>query len=612
MAEYTPETIKELVYSIEAGRIILPAMQRNFVWAEEKICHLFDSIMRDYPIGTFLFWNVSEEMFRQYAFNTFIRDYDEAKGKMQRGDKATAIFSDYKAVLDGQQRITSLYIGLRGKYRTHQKGKRWDDPSAYYDRYFCINIMHCPQDDDEYQFAFRQESEIGLFLESDTNGYEYWVTVASIFNDMDVMDFIEALEPGNEAVFTYEKRKDARRIMQHLQNALFQKQNINYYLAKEKSLSEVVEVFVRVNSGGEKLNASDLMLSVAAGEQGDVDIHRIIQEAVESINAMPQKVDEGFKVDKEILLRGGLMFTGAESLSLKSNSNYTSSRMNEIFKDHWEAIVDAFKVAVVYIEHLGFVGQKLPSKNLILPIAYYFYKHGYGESYRTSASNSACCDRIFIRQWLLRAMFNNVFRDGTGSTLLQMRNILDRPSQSKHFPLEDLLKKESKRSLHIGPEQIEDILNIRYGDGRIIPLFCELRHISGSTTDQIDHIWPKATLMSKKAIRKAFPTATDSDISQFQNRCHCLSNLQLLDQVMNIDKSDTEFDVWLNSYFTDPAEKELYLQSHFIPRDISYDFQNFIQFYDARKALLSEQIKNAFPSDFDELVSRYSLQNKLR
>lgn len=88
-------------------------------------------------------------MFKQYAFNTFIRDYDEAKGKMQRGDKATAVFSDYKAVLDGQQRITSLYMGLRGKYRTHQRGKRWDDLAAYYDRYFCLNIMHCPQEDDE-------------------------------------------------------------------------------------------------------------------------------------------------------------------------------------------------------------------------------------------------------------------------------------------------------------------------------------------------------------------------------------------------------------------------------------------------------------------------------
>ena len=47
MAEYTPKTIYELIKEIDDGRIILPAMQRNFVWSEDKICSLFESIMRD-------------------------------------------------------------------------------------------------------------------------------------------------------------------------------------------------------------------------------------------------------------------------------------------------------------------------------------------------------------------------------------------------------------------------------------------------------------------------------------------------------------------------------------------------------------------------------------
>lgn len=117
MAEYTPKTIYELIQEIDEGRVILPAMQRNFVWSEDKICSLFESIMRDYPIGTFLFWMINEDIFKKYVFNEFIRDYDEELGKMQRGKRATASFSDYTAVLDGQQRITSLYMGVKGKYR---------------------------------------------------------------------------------------------------------------------------------------------------------------------------------------------------------------------------------------------------------------------------------------------------------------------------------------------------------------------------------------------------------------------------------------------------------------------------------------------------------------
>ena len=150
MAEYTPKTIYELIKEIDDGRIILPAMQRNFVWSEDKICSLFESIMRDYPIGTFLFWMINENIFKKYVFNEFIRDYDEELGKMQRGKRATASFSDYTAVLDGQQRITSLYIGVKGKYRTHIKGKPWDKPESYVDRYLCVDILFTPGEEGEY------------------------------------------------------------------------------------------------------------------------------------------------------------------------------------------------------------------------------------------------------------------------------------------------------------------------------------------------------------------------------------------------------------------------------------------------------------------------------
>ena len=173
------------------------------------------------------------------------------------------------------------------------------------------------------------------------------------------------------------------------------------------------------------------------------------------------------------------------------------------------------------------------------------------------------------------------------------------------------MEREIKRSLNIGTEQIEDILDIKYGDSRIKPLFCEMLHRSSSTTDQVDHIWPRATLMSKKSIRKAYPAITDADLAKFQSRCNSLSNLQLLDQVQNQGKSDTEFGMWLNAFFTTPEEKQQYMQTHFIPKDISYDFSNFLQFFDKRYELLGEQIKNAFPSDFNTLVARYSLQSKL-
>ena len=173
MAEYTPKTIYELIQEIEAGRVVLPAMQRNFVWSEDKICQLFESIMRDYPIGTFLFWMIDRDLFDKYVFNTFIKDYDEQLGKMQRGKPATADFSDYTAVLDGQQRITSLYMGVKGKYRTHLKGRPWDKPESYIDRFLCIDVMFIPGPEEEYRFAFVPADKIGSYQVGENGNNEY-------------------------------------------------------------------------------------------------------------------------------------------------------------------------------------------------------------------------------------------------------------------------------------------------------------------------------------------------------------------------------------------------------------------------------------------------------
>ena len=611
MAEYTPKTIYDLIKEIDEGRVVLPAMQRNFVWSEEKICSLFESIMRDYPIGTFLFWLIDKEIFKKYVFNEFIRDYDEELGKMQRGKRATAIFSDYTAVLDGQQRITSLYMGVKGKYRTHIKGKAWDKPESYVDRYLCVDVLFVPGDDDEYKFAFLPNEKINHFEKDIDGNNEYWIKVSQVFEEDDVADMADIVDeiPENNSIIPLNLRKEARKTLTTLYKGLRIVQNVNFYSAKNRSLTDVVDIFVRVNSGGQKLDSSDLMLSVAAGEQGDVDIHVRIQEAIEEINNVPVKIEEGFKVDKELLLTAGLLFTGAESLSLKNNNNYSSSRMNEIFKDHWDSIIDALKIAVDYIEYLGFVGKKL-SRNSILPVAYYFYKNQISSSHKSSASKRAFCDRVFIRQWLLRAVINGVFSDGTGNTLLAIRRIIDKTSKG-HFPLEDLMQAEIKKSLKIEDEQIEEILNIKYGDPRIIPLFNELEHVASRPNDQVDHIWARSILSSKKAIKRQYPSITEGLIEQYKIQLNRLANLQVLDSVDNNEKSDTPYSEWVRGKYPNDKEFELYKQEHFIPNNISLEFSEFLQFVKMREELLKQKIKEAFPSDFNDLVVRYLLQDKL-
>lgn len=611
MAEYTPKTICELIQEIDQGRVVLPAMQRNFVWSEEKICSLFESIMQDYPIGTFLFWMVDQNLFQKYVFNEFIRDYDEQLGKMQRGKRARALFSDYTAVLDGQQRITSLYIGVRGKYRTHIKGKPWDKLESYIDRFLCINVLYIPKGDNKYQFAFLSEDKIGHFEKNKYGNNEFWIKVSRIFDETNIANMADIIDdiPEENIIFPLNLRKEARRTLSTLYNALKIIQNVNYYSAKNKSLTDIVEIFVRVNSGGQKLDSSDLMLSVATGEQGDVDIHVRIEEAVEEINNIPLKIEDGFKIDKQLLLTAGLMFTGAESLSLKNNTNYTSFRMNEIFKEHWDAIIDALKCTVDYVEYLGFIGKKL-SRSGILSIAYYFYRNKISLSHKNSSSRRAACDRIFIRQWLLRAMINGVFSDGTGTTLIFIRRIIDKTTK-QHFPLEDLMQAGIKKSLKIDDEKIEEILDIKYGDSRIIPLYNELEHVAARPNDQVDHIWAQAILSSKKAIRNLYPSITEDILYEYKVQLNRLANLQILDSVVNNEKSDLPYSEWINAKYPDKHSLEIYKEEHFIPANSSCSFSDFLSFINDREELLRMKIKEAFPSDFNQLVSRYLLQDKI-
>ena len=97
-----PQTYQypELISKIEQGLIKIPAFQREFVWPMDKTLFLLDSIARRYPIGAFLFWQTSD-------FVNSLRNV----GNLQLADAPSGYPVQY--VLDGQQRITSLYAALR-------------------------------------------------------------------------------------------------------------------------------------------------------------------------------------------------------------------------------------------------------------------------------------------------------------------------------------------------------------------------------------------------------------------------------------------------------------------------------------------------------------------
>jgi len=114
--EYQHWTIKEAMARIGAKKLYLPAIQRKFVWEGPQVEKLFDSIMRDYSIGTFLFWMVEEAKHNDYSFYEFIRDYHARNNWKNPLAAKPHLPSELVGVLDGQQRLNSMYVALQGSY----------------------------------------------------------------------------------------------------------------------------------------------------------------------------------------------------------------------------------------------------------------------------------------------------------------------------------------------------------------------------------------------------------------------------------------------------------------------------------------------------------------
>lgn len=256
-------TIKTLLADLESHTYVLPAIQREFVWSSEQICRLFDSLMQGYPFGTMLFWKISPENSDKFKFFDFVRTYHE-----RDNPHCPALPIQYNkplvAVLDGQQRMTALNIGLRGNYAEKVKWKWWSSPDAFPTKRLYLNLLSEAdlETGDRYEFKFLEEGLPDLELAG------LWFPVGEILGftgGPDMQDWIEQFEMQKE------QRKVAYRTLDMLYRVIHTEQLISYYEEKDQDIERVLSIFIRINSGGTKLSYSDLLLSVAVAQWQTLD-----------------------------------------------------------------------------------------------------------------------------------------------------------------------------------------------------------------------------------------------------------------------------------------------------------------------------------------------------
>jgi uncharacterized protein with ParB-like and HNH nuclease domain len=577
MSFQTPLSISEVINDIHSKKYLLPSIQREFVWSPEQITMLFDSLMRNYPINSFLFWKVPKEKASEFKFYEFLRDYHEKDNR--HNPKANISGSDdVMAVLDGQQRLTSLYIALRGTYANKIAYKKWDNPLAYPKKKLYINLLGAPEDISyEYEFEFLTESEAAK-IDDD----HHWFLVGEILDLKelsDVMDYL--ITSGLAANPDKEKAQYANRTLSKLHAVVHVNRIISYYLEQSTELDKVLNIFIRVNSGGTTLSYSDLLLSFATAQWETRDAREEINDFIDEIN----QIGRGFNISKDIVLKASLVLCDIPDISFKVD-NFNRTNMLKIEKA-WDNITKAIRDALKLISSFGFSRENITSNNLIIPVAYYLKSIGLPNNFETSTSRID--DRKNIKLWFVSALLKRVFSFAPDGVLKPVREIVK--SQSANgFPVDAIFDhfKGTNRALLFTDDDINNLLYSKYGHGDTLVIlsilypWADLRH-----SFNVDHMFPKSTFTAKKLKAKGVP---DSKIDDFIANYNFIGNLQLLEAIPNIEKKAMDFDDWLSQKVS-AGELADYKKKHYVP-NVSLDFSNFDVFLEEREKMLIQKLNS--------------------
>ncbi|MGW8158360.1 MAG: DUF262 domain-containing protein [Desulfoprunum sp.] len=546
------QTIRKLVGFLnnveEDGGFWLPNIQRPFVWSEEQICRLFDSILREYPISTLLVWKTTSAIRRR----KFI---DNWKDTLRLSDFYVPEDNRKKnLVLDGQQRLQSLFIGLCGSY----EGKE-----LYFD---LLSGEVASPDDIKYKFSF---------LKSSTALFPYVRFKDLIFTTRkkrEVLDTIK-LQAGRELTSNEEDK-----IGDHLDlvDRTFKMDEAVTYQELDSidnpnlySEDDVVEVFIRANSGGTKLGKSDLLFSLlnASWEVAD----QKMEDLLDSLNK------HGFAFDRDFVLKTCLVLL--DHGARYEVSKFRKKGVRENIEAQWENISAAIRDISDFVRSKTYIqcDKALPSYLALIPLVYVRYH--FVEAWKKAKE---------VDQYLLRSLLAGAFSG-------QSDNLID-ALVKKHRELQGFDSSEAfavirsqGRSLELtedrfwqmgyGSKTIHLLFNIWYPTFTHVPAY-------DNNLPQIDHIFPRSRLEQIKVLN---PETGRQVMKYREDARNQLANCMLLTREENGAgcKSDTLPADWFSGK---PKE---YLELHLIPQEPSlWQMERYDDFLEARKLLIRDRFRS--------------------
>lgn len=589
---YNSGTIAKIVDQINRT-YFLPAIQRPYVWEPDQIVALFDSLLKGYPISSFLFWELKPENRGNWEIYNFVEHF--RYGEMH-DHEADPDGRDVVMVLDGQQRLTSLLIGLRGSYTIKLKHRRWDNPAAWVKQRLYLDLFKDPGSDDE-----EDRGDLGITYglkfapdQPQQGSNHLWFKVGTIldFDDEDTFDrFRDDLMERLPDNVTKAQMNIARRNLERLFRVIWKDEVIAYYTEKNQSYDRVLDIFIRANDGGTKLSKSDLLLSMITSKWDGVNARDEIYRFVERLN---NELDRKNDLDKDLVMRSCLVISDLDQ-RYKVN-NFTNEALSTI-ESRWPVIRASLECTIRLVNRFGIDRDTLTSTNALLPIAYYVSRIGVSLDGSTPFE---ALNRERIRKWLLGALLNNVFGGTSDTTIGAARQIIKESIAASHdFPYAELCEglKQRGRITHFDQNNIDALLETRYGQRTCFLALSVLYDEQnwGSSLYHIDHIIPRS-LCSRKALEHLNLSATK--IEEIIRNVDRLGNLELLPGRENTEKSNVEFGNWIRT------RDKRFLGRHLIPSDPNLWCPEALpEFVGAREKLIRERMNSFQKFDLAEIDS---------
>jgi hypothetical protein len=528
----------------EEGGFWLPNIQRPFVWSEEQTCRLFDSILREYPISTLLVWKTKSSVRCRKFIDNYSARLRLTDFYISENDKKKCL------VLDGQQRLQSLYIGLCGSYEGRE---------LYLD---ILSGEVTAPDDMKYRFKFL---EVGAAFP--------WVKIKEI-----VFSAKTSLAQANALIASAGRQlsqSEQEKISEHV-SIIFKVFHSDDGIAYQELDSlenrdlytedDVVEIFIRANSGGTRLGKSDLLFSLLSSSWDEAD--KEMEVLLEELNA------QGFAFTRDLVLKTCL--TLLEKGAQYEVSKFRKPGVREQIEEKWDDISKSIKDVYDFVRGKTFIrGNKaLPSYLVLIPLIYLRYH--YPAAWKSARD---------VDTYLLRSLLTGAF-SGTPDRLID--DCVKKINEIQAFDIKQIFDviRSQGRSLELttnqfwqmgyGSETIHLLFNLWYREFNYTPAY-------EGNFPQVDHIFPQSALKNVKVIN----SETGRKVMKYhQWQRNQLANCMLLTQQENGrgGKSDTPPEIW----FADKPRD--YLEMHLIPPDKEiWKMERFEDFIIERQRLIQSK-----------------------